>query len=362
MRPSDGSSLGVCSSAACAQTVGGDGAYAAMDSTVANHVVEAAIRQPAGATGTAGVVLRANQAWTQFLLAEVNQAGDVILWRYPNWQIIGSGSVSLAPGSRHVLTVNAYGSTIGVSWDHVPLFSVPETATTTGTYAGIYAGLSPSTRPTLDDFGVGDSTAASAIPTPVPGVSDNFNRSVSGTTLGAAQTGQYWGNSSGSAWTTCASTVACSTAPSGPAGHESWARIESGLTNQHISAVVPARPSGAAAQGYAAVAARISDDFQTFVWVGLSPAGQVNVWESSPTLPGGWAERLAPTALANADASVARTLNVDVVGSTVTISVAGGGSTSVATTITGGTLAGIYSDNVDGSSTNWPRFDSFTVS
>ncbi|HEY3110904.1 MAG TPA: hypothetical protein VGL23_19260, partial [Chloroflexota bacterium] len=307
----------------------------------------------------AGVVLRADQAWSQFLLAEVTQSGDVILWRYPNWEVIGSGSVSVTPGSRHVLTVNAYGSAIRVEWDHVVVFSVPETATLTGTYAGVYVGLSPTTRPTLDDFGIGDSTVASAIPTPGPGVNDDFNRTVTGTTLGAALTGQYWGNDAASAWTTCGGTAACSSLP---VGGESWTRIESGLADHHITAVVAARPSGAAAQGYAAVAARISDSFQTMIWVGLSPAGQVNVWEASPSLPGGWAETLAPTTLANADATAARTLNVDVVGSTVTISVVGGGSTSVATTITGGTLAGIYSDNVDASSTNWPHFDSFTVS
>jgi hypothetical protein len=337
------------------------GAYATLDSTVTDHEVEVAIRQPVGATGSAGVILRANQDWTRFLLAEVTDTGDVILWRYPNWEVVGSGSVTLSPGTRHVLTATAYGSAVGIEWDHVPLFSVPETVATTGTYAGIYVGVAPTTRPTLDDFGVGNSTSLGAIPTPGPGVTDNFNRSVGGTTLGAAQSGQYWGNANGSAWTTCASTLACSTLPNGPTGHESWARIETNLSNQHISTVLAARPSGAAADGYAAVTARISADFSTFVWVGLSPTGEVNVWESAPTLPDGWAEILPPTTLANANASVARTLNVDVVGSTVTVSVAGGGSTSVETAITGGTLAGIYSDNLDAVSANWPRFDSFAV-
>jgi hypothetical protein len=363
MRPVVGSTLGICAAAACGPTVATEGAYAAIDSTVANHRVEVAIRQPGGSTGTAGVVLRADQTWSQFLLAEVTDAGDVILWRYPGWQVVGSGSVSLAPGARDVLTVNAYGSTIGVEWNHVPLFSAPDTFGTTGTYAGIYLGTLPSTRPTLDDFGIGDGTVVVPLPTPAPGVSDTFNRTVSGTTLGAAQSGQYWGNVDGSAWTTCAGTLACS---AGPLGTESYARIETGLSNQHITTVLPARPSGAGAQGYAGVVARVSASGQTFVWVGLSPAGEVWVYEASPTFTAtpnpGWNETLPPTMLANADASAPRTLNVDVVGTTVTISVVGGGSTSVETTITGGTLAGIYSDNVDGSSTNWPRFDSFSVS
>ena len=51
---------------------------------------------------------------------------------------------------------------------------------TTGTYAGLYVGLSPSTRPTIDDFVIGNGWPASALPTPVPGVSDNFNRALSG--------------------------------------------------------------------------------------------------------------------------------------------------------------------------------------
>jgi thermitase len=363
-RPNDGSTIGICSNAACGQIVNGDGAYASMDTTVANHRVEVAINQPAGTTGSAGVILRATSNWSQFLLVEVTQNGDVLLWRYPNWEIVGASSVSLAPGSRHVLSASAYDSTITVAWDHVPLFAVPETGTATGTYAGIYVGLWPTTRPTLDDFGTGSSSAVGAIPTPGPGVNDDFNRTVGGTTLGAAQSGQYWGNAAGSAWTISAG-AAHSTGPSGSPefGSDSWTRVETGLANQHITVNLPARPAGAAAQGYAAVTARISDDFASMVWVGLSPSGEVSVWDVSPTLPGYWQERLPPTGLANADASQARTLVVDVVGLSVTISVVGGGSTSTTTTVagSGNTMAGLYSENTDASSNNWPRFDSFTL-
>ena len=70
------------------------------------------------------------------------------------------------------------------------------------------------------------------------GASDGFNRTQGGGALGRADSGQFWGNASGSAWSTCSSAYAC---PIVPIGDESWTRLETNLTNQHIVVTLPAR-------------------------------------------------------------------------------------------------------------------------
>jgi hypothetical protein len=107
------------------------------------------------------------------------------------------------------------------------------------------------------------------------------------------------------------------------------------------------------------VVARASTDFQSLIWVGVSPTGQINIWDE---LNGSWTEtKVATTANANADSSAARTMTVTVSGTSVSVSI-NGVNTSATTSVTSGTYAGLYTDNSDSQSTRWPMFDSFQVS
>src|SRR5207248_11160879 len=99
---------------------------------------------------------------------------------------------------------------------------------------------------------------------------------------------------------------------------------------------------------------------QSLIWVGVSPTGRVDVWD---LVSGTWSETYGPTGIdSSADASATRTLTVSVTGtttSTVSISIGSVSISNLATSVTSGTTAGLYSSNTDSSSLNWPIFDSF---
>jgi hypothetical protein len=178
-----------------------------------------------------------------------------------------------------------------------------------------------------------------------------------GGTLGCASgSGQGWSNPSGSAWS-IRSGAAYGVAP---AGDESWTQIQTTLSaTEHLTVVLPARPSGTSASGYAGVFVRGSADLSSLVWVGVSPLGAIDVWDLANNA---WTEAPGfPTASnATADASASRTLTVDVLNSTVSIAI-GTYSGSATTSVGSGAYFGLYSQNTDASSLNWPTFDQFTV-
>jgi hypothetical protein len=376
-----GSSWGICAGEACARQVLGDGAYAAANSGLVNQVASVTIKQRPGATGTSGVIVRARADWSRMLLAEINYTGLVTLWRYeaPYWRAIGGSRMELAAGSSHTLAVTAYDATIAVTVDGAPvpgLPSVSDTNDTAGTYAGIYVGAygdatkwptfdgflvetptaSPPTPPTATPTPPVTPTAAPAGPTPTPwptGAADAFDRVDAGT-LGRADSGRDW-LSDGSTWGVCAS-QAC---PLAPPSSGNYVRVETNLTDQRVTVRLPARPAGAI--GQAGLIGRVTADWNTYMlWVGVDPAGAVEVW----TLVGGvWSSGPIASASTGLDATVDRVLQARASGTTLTIWVDGRqvlGPVTIPAPPPGATWAGLYADT-NGPPSSWPRFDDFAV-
>jgi hypothetical protein len=310
--------------------------------------------------------VRARADWSRFLLVELTGTGEAILWRYDGaWTALGWGSVPLAAGSTHVLGATAVGSVVGVRWDGVDLFAATDVVDAAATSAGIYVGTGdPADRPTLDNFGAAAGTPSgltppscdALAPTPAVGASDSFDRTGCGGALGRADSGQVWETAPDSAWALCANTRAC---PLAPADGESWARLDTQLVDQRVSAIVAPRPG---ADGMAGLFARGSADWVSDqVWVGLDATGHLEVWVLAD---GGWGDGAAGAADTGLDASTSRTLTVSVVGTALRVYVDGAlaiGPVAVPTAPPGATMAGIYAATTDPSSTSWPQFESFTV-
>ena len=111
LRPRDATAFGVCSSQACAPTASGDGAYAILPTGLSDHAAQVTVAQQVGTTGTAGLVVRARANWSRFLLVELTNAGELILWRYDGgWTALGYQTLALATGSQHTVGAAASGS------------------------------------------------------------------------------------------------------------------------------------------------------------------------------------------------------------------------------------------------------------
>jgi hypothetical protein len=374
-----GSLWGICAGEACARQVVGDGAFAVVDGGPVDQTVGVRLTQPAGTTGTAGLVLRARPDWSRFLVAEVDYAGLVTLWRYeaPYWQALGYGTVPLAPGSSHTLAATAYGDTIALTLDGAPVPGLPSVLDVddpSGTAAGIYVGAygDATVWPRIDDFSVRTPSAppplaptatAAASPTSTPpaptatpwasGASDAFNRP-EGQPIGQADSGQPW-QSDGSGWVTCANR-ACTV---GPPATGNYVRIETNRTDQRVTVTLPARPVGS--QGSAGLLARVTPDWNTnLLWVGIDAGGRVEVW----TLVNGvWSDGPIASASTGFDATSSRVLQARTSGTTLGVWV---DSTQVLSGVAipavplDATRAGLYADTTDVPA-NWPTFDNFSV-
>jgi hypothetical protein len=175
------------------------------------------------------------------------------------------------------------------------------------------------------------------------------------TSLGKADSGQFWGTD-GSSWATCSSAYACT---SGPPNSGNYARLDANLTDQKVTIVSKARGSGST--GQVGLIARTTSDWNTnLLWVGLAADGTVEIW----SLAGGtWTQIGASITTSYNNDTVARTIVANVSGTLLTVSVDG---TAVASNVTvpaaptGATYAGIYSDTT-GITSGWPQIDSITV-
>jgi hypothetical protein len=376
-----GSAWGICANQACARQVSGDGAFAAVNSGLVRQRASVTIRQRPGATGNAGVIVRARSDWSRLLLAEIDHAGLVTLWRYqaPYWRSIGSGQMRLEAGSSHTLEATAYGSTIALTVDGAPVPGLPSVADvddTAGTHAGVYVGArgDATVWPTLDGFLVEAPTAepppvptpppsAAADPTTTPGgatatpwpagAADAFDRPDGGS-LGRADSGRDW-QTDGSSWGVCASR-ACSV---GPPASGNYVRIETNLTDQRVTVTLPARP--AAARGSAGLIVRVTPDWNTqLLWVGLDPAGGVELW----TLTNGvWSSGPVASATTGRAATSSHVLQVRASGTSLTVWLDGApvlGPVTVPAAPPNATRAGLYADTGD-PQPNWPTFDDFGV-
>ena len=99
LRPLDAQALGVCADAACASAASGDGAYAALETGLADHTVRAALRQPAAGSGTAGLVVRAPARLEPLPAGRVAgpRPSQLIVWRYDGaWTALEKSVVALA--------------------------------------------------------------------------------------------------------------------------------------------------------------------------------------------------------------------------------------------------------------------------
>jgi hypothetical protein len=370
-RPTDGSKIGVCAQQACGTTVVGDGAYATLNLGSVNHKVQAQVIQPVGSTGTAGLVFRARSGWDRFLLAELTQAGQIIVWRYDgSWTALGQAIVSLSNGSSNTLAAIGDTTTAAVTWNGTQVLSVADINDATATYGGIYVGVASSagSRPTLDDFvattgpgvtqvATATSTPTGATPTPGIGASDSFNRTSTSGSLGRADSGQAWQTDSASTWAICSNVRAC---PVAPVGGEAWARVETNLVDQRITVVTTTRPT--TSSGMAGVFARSSADFQTdLIWVGLDATGRIEVWTLSN---GSWSGAAVASKNTSLNSSVQRTLVAQVAGTQLKVYVDDTTTPQLTVTVpsSSSTMAGIYSANTDAAAGNWPMFESFSVS
>lgn len=364
LRPRDATVFGLCGGRACAPTSTGDGAYAAVETTSADHSVQLTVTQPVGGTGGAGAVVRARSGWDRFLLAEVTPVGQLILWRYDGgWTALASATVALAPGSQHTLGVSANGATIVVAWDGAEQLSATDVVDAAATGAGLYVGTAGG-RPTLDDFSVTASNALAPASTPIAatctpggaGASDGFGRSAPPGWLGCADSGQAWQNAPDSAWTTCGDALAC---PLVPAGGSSWTRIETGLTAQRVSATIAPRPAGA--RGQAGLVLGLTPDWSTnMLYVGLDSAGVAEIWT---VVNGAWSSSAVASVATSKDAAVARRLEARASGSAVTVLVDDApvlGPVAVPTPPANGTMAGLFAD-LTGPVAEWPRFGAFAA-
>jgi hypothetical protein len=219
-------------------------------------------------------------------------------------------------------------------------------------------------RPTLDDVSVTASNDLAPLPTAVPptcaapgsGASDAFKRTAPAGSLGCADSGQTWENAVDSAWTICDDQRACALAPP---GGSSWARIETGLTAQRVSATIAPRPAGAV--GQAGILVGLTPDWSTsMLYVGLDPAGVAEVWSVTD---GAWSSMALASASTAKDATSARTLEARASGGTLEVLVDGArviGPIQVPARPANGTMAGLYADT-SGPGAAWPRFTAFAV-
>ncbi|HEY3110774.1 MAG TPA: hypothetical protein VGL23_18595 [Chloroflexota bacterium] len=364
VRPRDTTVFGLCAGQACAPTSTGEGAYATLDATSADHSVQLTVIEPTGGSGAAGAVVRARGGWDRFLLAEVSTAGQLILWRYDGaWTALDSATIALAAGSRHTLGVSTHGSSIVVTWDGIEQLAVADVDDPSATAAGIYIGTADS-RPTLDDVSVTPSNDLPPLPTAVPptcaapgsGASDGFKRKAPAGSLGCADSGQSWQNAVDSAWTICDDQRACALAPT---GSSSWARIETGLTAQRVSATIAPRSAGAV--GQAGILVGLTPDWTTsMLYVGLDAAGVAEVWS---VVNGTWSSAPLASAPTGKDATSARTLEARTSGASLELFVDGArvlGPIQVPATPANGTMAGLYADT-SGPIATWPQFSAFAV-
>jgi thermitase len=379
-----GTTMRTCATVVCGQSIAGEGGYATLNTGIVDQVATATIVQQPGRTGTAGIVVRARSNFSRMILVEVNYAGTIVVWRLSGgyWSSLGSSSLSLATGSTNTLEVTAHDDVIAVRWNGSAVSGLPsirDVDDAAGTYTGLYIGNYGTSAdwPRLDDFTTVLSTSAPTTPpsatptrtptrTPTPGgptptatstpnnsnVSDSFNRA-DATTLGKADSGQFWGTD-GSTWGICTNR-ACT---KGPASSGNYVRIFSTLTNQNVRVTVPAQASPYG--GQVGIIARVTPDWNTnLLYVGIDSAGGVEVWE---LIGGNW------SLLASGNSSVvyttARTLEANVVFGTLTVEVNGATVPGLAAVAVSedpdGTYAGMYVDT-SSAIANWPYLDNFLV-
>jgi hypothetical protein len=377
-----GSAFGICSGKACGQTVGGEGAYAAVNAALVDQQVSATVEQRPGQNGAGGLVLRARADWSRMLLVDVNENGLVTLWRYqaPYWGQIATSSATIAAGSSHLLTATVQGSAVTVSLDGAPisgLAPVYDTHDTAGTYAGLYIGAvgdatvwprfdgfsvqaptgpAPAT-PTVTstpDGGATGQTGGAPTATPWPsGASDSFGRP-DGTSLGRADSGYDW-QTDGSSWGIC-SNRACNL---GPAASGNYVRVETNRNDQRLTVTIPSRPAGSV--GPAGVITGVTSDWNTnMLWIGLDPSGLVEVW----TLVNGiWSNSAIASANTGFNATSSRVLQTRTSGTTLTVWIDNTqvlGPVTIPAAPIDGTRAGLYADTSD-LPASWPQFDNFSV-
>jgi hypothetical protein len=209
----------------------------------------------------------------------------------------------------------------------------------------------PTSTPTVTPTVTSTATATSS-PTPTPVVRDGFDRP-DAAALGTAPTGQTW-QTDGSAWGTCGGR-ACVL---GPAGAYNFVRVQTGLGEQRVSAVVLPRPRSAA--GEAALISTVTSDWNShMLYAGLFADGRVELW----TLFGDWSAAPVAAAATAFDGSAARTLELRVVGTTATVSVDGDQVLSygaLPAAPAGATYAGMAA-YAAGPQAEWPVFDDFRV-
>jgi thermitase len=372
-----GGTIGLCSERACGQAIAGDGAFATINSGLSNHEVQSAVVQRSGATGTAGILLRARADYSRLILVQVDHTGTISVWRYatPYWSSLGSASVALADGSTNTLGAVAHDTQIGVRWNgaDVPgLTSLTDTSDTAGTYTGIYLGAHGTSAewPLLDDFftrapswqppsltpnptATPTSTVA-ATATPWPwAANDSFNRADNATSLGKADSNHSW-VTDGTTWGICAGHACPQTAAS-----ESYARLETNLTDQRVT--VRAKARSTTSEGWGGLAVRVTPDWNTYMlWVGLGPDGTVEVWS---LIDGGWSNGAIASTATAFNSTVERTLQARTSGTSLTVWVDNElvlGPVAVPAPPIEATKAGLYASTA-GTSATWPTYNSFDV-
>jgi thermitase len=372
-----GGTMGLCSGRACGQTVVGDGAFASINSGLSNHEVQTTVVQRSGTTGTTGILLRTRSDHARLILVQIDHAGTISVWRYatPYWTSLGSASVTLADGSTNTLSAVAYNTQIGVRWNgaDVPgLTSLTDTSDTAGIYTGIYYGAYGTSAdwPLLDDFFTrapswqppGPTSNPTATPTntvaatatPWPwAANDSFNRADSTTSMGKSDSNHSW-VSDGTVWGICAGHACPQTAAS-----ESYARLETNLTDQRVT--VRAKARSTTSEGWAGLAARVTPDWNTYMlWVGLGPDGTVEVWT---LINGAWSGGAIASTGTAFNSTIERTLQVRTSGTLLSVWVDNDqvlGPIAVPAPPVDATKAGLYASTA-GASTTWPSYNSFDV-
>jgi hypothetical protein len=187
------------------------------------------------------------------------------------------------------------------------------------------------------------------------GIDDDFNRPDSAATLGSSTSGQSW-QTDGSDWGICAA-QAC---VFGPAGTGDYVRIDSGLTDQHVSVEIEPRTVGAT--GQAGILLGVTPDWNTnLLYVGLDPAGMLEVW----TLTGGgtWSNGAVYSVATTYTGTTEHVLDAGTSGAALTVLIDGVqvlGGVTVPAAPADGTMVGLFVDGTE-SAANWPTYEDFTV-
>jgi hypothetical protein len=184
------------------------------------------------------------------------------------------------------------------------------------------------------------------------GPGDTFDRADSATGLGAATTGQTW-QTDGTTWGICGN-AACAIAPPGGGN---YVRVDSGYADQDVAVTILPRAAGAT--GPAAVLANVTPDWNShLVYVGLDPAGRIEVWTLTA---GSWSNGAVYSQATDKTGTTARTLEARTNAGNLTVLVDGVaqlGPVAIPASPAGATFAGLFVDTSEPPE-RWTRYEDF---